>query len=135
MRQDSNETISREMGDKILGAEKEYFETPKVSIAKIQTRNKKIKKFAFEDPIRVYSALSEMGNKTAASIYQKMSLERAGEADGVKSNPNKKEAEKESDFVESKGTGNLALDLKTQLQLKAEGKIPSSTVQKKKKKA
>jgi len=76
-----------------------------------------------------------MGNKTAASIYQKMSLERAGDAEGVNSNQNKKETEKESDFVESKGTGNLALDLKAQLQLKAEGKLPAQTGQKKKKKA
>jgi hypothetical protein len=76
-----------------------------------------------------------MGNKTAASIYQKMSLERAGEADGVKANANKKEAEQESDFVENKGTVNLALDLKTQLQMKADGKPLARTAPKKKRKA
>lgn len=137
-RQDTNEMISREIGDRILGAPKEYFETPIVSLAKIQTKNKKVKKYDFDDPIRVYSALAEMGNKIAASIYQRMSLERSGEAEGVVKNPfqkAKEDANKESDFVESKGSGDLALDLKTQLKLKAEGKLPGKSPQKKKKKA
>ena len=130
--------ISREIGDRILGAPKEYFETPTVQIAKIQTRNKKVRKFDFDDPIRVYSALAEMGNKIAASIYQRMSLERSGETEGVVKNPfqkAKEDANKESDFVKSQGTGDLALDLKAQLQLRAEGKLPTKAPQKKKKKA
>ena len=137
LRQDTNEMISKEIGDKILAAPKEYFETPKVSIAKIQTKNKKVQKFEFNDPIRVYSALAEMGNKIAASIYQKMSLERSGEGEGVNKNPfqkAKEDATKQSDFVESKGTGSLALDLKAQLQAKNEAKLLPKPQQKTKKK-
>jgi ABC-type transporter Mla subunit MlaD len=136
-RQDTNQMISSEIGERVIGSKKEYFHVPSAQSAKLQSRNKKVKKYQFNDPIRVYSALAEMGDKFAASIYQKMSLERAGEAEGVSKKKGKKEEKKESDFEKSsQGTGNLAMDLKAQLEARKAGKAvlkkPSPVKRKKK---
>lgn len=79
LRQDENEAVSSELGRKILedGKPAVTFEAVSVPLAKPTTKNKKIKKFTHADPIRVYSALAEYGNKKAASTYQKMIIERS----------------------------------------------------------
>ena len=127
MRQDTNQMISSEIGERLINPKRDYFDVPEREKAKLKTRNKKIRKYEIEDPIRVYSALSEIGDKIAASIYQRMSLERAGEGEGVQKGYQspKKEDKKESDFEEQKpqATGNLALDLKAQLEARKAGTL------------
>lgn len=122
-RQDVNQRISSEIGERLIGSKLIFVEVPSAQIAKLQTRNKKVRKFEFNDPIRVYSALAEMGNKKAASMYQKLSLERAGGGEGVKKGGQEEGAQDQNDFEEAKTTGDFASDLKAQLAAQKENKL------------
>ena len=84
VRQDENEAVSSSIGSKLLPVSGSYFKSPEVPAAKPTTKNKKVKKFSYSDPIRVYSALAEFGDKKAASLYQKMLIERRQLAEGDK---------------------------------------------------
>lgn len=119
-RQDANQRISSEIGERIINSKMTFVEVPSVQIEKLQTRNKKVRKFDYNDPIRVYSALAEMGNKKAASMYQKLSLERAGLGEGVQKGnavdgKGKGNEDAETHFEDAKTTGDFASDLKAQL--------------------
>ena len=76
LRQDENEAVSSEIGTKLVSAAGSYFKSPDAPVSKPTTKNKKVRKFGYKDPIRVYSALAEFGNRKAASVYQKMIIER-----------------------------------------------------------
>ena len=76
-RQDENISISSEIGRKIVGLPNGTFHSPVQPLQKPATKNKKVKEFELIDPIRVYSSMAEYGNKKAASVYQKMIIERS----------------------------------------------------------
>lgn len=77
LRQDENEAISSQIGTKLLtNREVKLYETPAMPLAKPLLRNKKVQGYSYSDPLRVYSALAEYGNKKAAGYYKKLLIER-----------------------------------------------------------
>lgn len=96
LRQDENEAVSSEIGTKLVSTAGTYFKAPEPPASKPTTKNKKVRKFGYQDPIRIYSALAEFGNKKAASVYQKMIIERKQLEEGAKAQkedkPDKKPA-------------------------------------------
>lgn len=106
-RQDTNQMISSEIGDSLIYKERTYFEIPRLAQTKVHSKNKQIAKFTLEDPIRVYSGLAELGDKKAASIYQKMVLERDQRV-------HKKKEDEEKKPQKPAASGDLGAELKMQ---------------------
>jgi len=115
LRQDENEAVSSEIGNRILAPEKKSFLSPILPPSKPSTKNKKAKKFVYSDPIRIYSALAEYGNKKAAGIYQKMVIER--NQTGAE-----KQAAQPATPAKPVATGNIADEIKAAQAAKAQGK-------------
>jgi CCDC93, coiled-coil domain len=77
LRQDENESISSQIGMKLItNREVRVYETPAMPLAKPLLKNKKVQGYSYSDPLRVYSALAEYGNKKAAGYYKKLLIER-----------------------------------------------------------
>ena len=77
LRQDENEAISSQIGTKLITQRQvKVYETPAMPLAKPLLKNKKVQGYSYSDPLRVYSALAEYGNKKAAGYYKKLLIER-----------------------------------------------------------